>query len=104
WTAAEDAELAAKVAEFGHLDGSTKRTLDVGNWETVAKHMSTARTAKQLRYRWHAHVDPAAKKGPWTIPEVRTVIVEHSLRGNRWAEISLKVPGRPDGKIEGAWR
>ena len=105
WTAAEDAELAAKVAEFGYLDGRTKkRTLDVGNWETVAKHMSTARTAKQLRYRWHAHVDPAVKKGPWTIPEVRTVIVEHGLRGNRWVEISLKVPGRSDVKIEGAWR
>ena len=49
------------------------------------------RTAKQLRERWHNHLDPGINKGPWTEAEDKLLIVAQNMLGNRFAEIAKLV-------------
>jgi hypothetical protein len=49
------------------------------------------RTAKQIRERWHNHLDPVINKGPWTEHEDKLLIVAQNMLGNRFAEIAKLV-------------
>ena len=45
--------------------------------------------AKPNRFWWPNQLDPAVSKAPFTVDEVRTILVEHHRRGNRWAKIDM---------------
>ena len=59
WTTAED----DKIRELVSARGPQK-------WSAIAKELP-GRMGKQCRERWHNHLDPNIKKGPWTNAEVR---------------------------------
>ena len=44
--------------------------------------------------RWHNHLNPNLKKGPWTDEEDKLVIDMHQRLGNKWAKMAELVPGR----------
>ena len=54
WTPEEDAAIAQLVLTHG-----------TRNWSVIAEGVPS-RSGKQCRERWHNHLDPDVKKGPWT--------------------------------------
>ena len=61
------------------------------------------RAGKQCRERWHNHLRPDIKRGPWTEEEERLLIAAHESLGNRWAEIAKVLPQRKELQSKNRW-
>ena len=55
WYADEDQRLMELVRQLG-----------TSSWTAIATQLGGGRNSKQCRERWHNHLDPEVKKGPWT--------------------------------------
>ena len=79
------------------------RLLGVGNWTAIANEISGGRNSKQCRERWHNHLDPDVKKGPWTPDEDAIIIARQKTLGNQWARIAEHLVGRTDMAVKNRW-
>ncbi|CAI9770232.1 unnamed protein product [Fraxinus pennsylvanica] len=91
WTKEEDDVLIELVGKQGNK-----------KWSEVAKHLP-GRIGKQCRDRWHNHLNPEINKGAWTKEEDEILINAHAVYGNKWAEMTKLLPGRPENSIKNRW-
>jgi len=91
WTAEEDEQLRVLVNEHG-----------ARQWTKIASLMK-GRVGKQCNERWHNHLAPELRKGPFTPDEDRILIQKQAEVGNKWAIIATYLPGRAQNTIKNRW-
>jgi hypothetical protein len=72
------------------------------NWNLIAEELKH-RTPKQCRERWHNHLNPDIRKGPFSPEEDEIVARNQAVLGNKWAEIARLLPGRTDTLVKNRW-
>ena len=92
WYADEDQRLMELVRQLG-----------TSSWTAIATQLGGGRNSKQCRERWHNHLDPDVKKGPWSPEEDATIIEQQKVFGNQWARIAEFLPGRTDMSVKNRW-
>lgn len=91
WKPEEDKLLICLVLE-GHK-----------NWGKIAAKMP-GRSSRQCRDRWVYSLDPSVNHDPFTKEEDDILLRTHKEIGNKWADISLRLPGRTEGSVKSRFR
>nr|M1ETA5.1 RecName: Full=Transcription factor MYB1; Short=BvMYB1; AltName: Full=Anthocyanin MYB-like protein 1; AltName: Full=R2R3 MYB transcriptional regulator 1 [Beta vulgaris]AET43457.1 R2R3 MYB transcriptional regulator [Beta vulgaris] len=83
WSDEEDDLLRKCIQKYGE-----------GNWKRVPERAGLNRCRKSCRWRWLNYLKPSIKRGHFNEDEVKFIIQQHKLLGNRWSLIAAKLPGR----------
>ncbi|XVF44463.1 hypothetical protein PTKIN_Ptkin02bG0122900 [Pterospermum kingtungense] len=92
WTPEEDLKLTNYIQIHGP-----------GNWRTLPKIAGLQRCGKSCRLRWTNYLRPDIKRGRFSFEEEETIIQLHSILGNKWSAIAVRLPGRTDNEIKNYW-
>ncbi|KAK9681774.1 hypothetical protein RND81_10G026800 [Saponaria officinalis] len=92
WTTEEDQKLVDYIQKHGY-----------GNWRTLPKNAGLQRCGKSCRLRWTNYLRPDIKRGKFSFEEEESIIQLHSILGNKWSAIAVRLPGRTDNEIKNFW-
>ncbi|XWS77422.1 hypothetical protein CRYUN_Cryun01aG0260300 [Craigia yunnanensis] len=92
WSPEEDEKLMKYMLTNGQ-----------GCWSDIARNAGLQRCGKSCRLRWINYLRPDLKRGAFSRQEEELIIHLHSILGNRWSQISARLPGRTDNEIKNFW-
>ncbi|EFC50340.1 myb transcription factor [Naegleria gruberi] len=92
WTEEEDRKLMEAVKSFGEK-----------NWQQIANQLEE-RTGQQCLHRWMKTLNPAIKRGRWTVEEdKRLLMAVNAYPSNNWVLVNRHTPGRTDVQCRERW-
>jgi hypothetical protein len=89
WTREEDEELKSLMEKT-----------NVKSYSQICGLLTTPRTSKQCRERWHNHLNPEVKKDKWTPEEDALICASFNDFGPSWSRMALLMKGRTDNAIK----
>ncbi|XP_073011597.1 transcription factor MYB93-like [Typha latifolia] len=92
WTPEEDNLLKDYIEKHG-----------VGSWRRLPKLAGLNRCGKSCRLRWTNYLRPDIKRGGFSDEEEQLIVHLHSVLGNKWSSIAMRLPGRTDNEIKNYW-
>ncbi|CDW91048.1 myb-like dna-binding domain containing protein [Stylonychia lemnae] len=68
--------------------------------DTLNHFTGSVRNGKQCRERWNNTLNPAIRKGKWSLQEDLVLLQKQREMGNKWSEISHYLNGRTENQIK----
>jgi hypothetical protein len=95
WQDVEDKMLAELIVDLK------------GRWSMIAERINNVlhggvelRSGKQCKERWCNHLNPAMKRGEWTIEEDILLLKSYKVIGNSWSKLSRKMSNRTESAVK----
>ncbi len=62
------------------------------------------RNPKQIRERWHNHLDPNISKRKWYFEEDKKLFEQVRIHGKKWSKISQSLVGRNENMVKNRFK